>query len=367
MNKKMLILAVMLGCVAMIALFCGTAVAKVTGQCAGCHTMHNSQGGNVVASVGGPYGALLVADCVGCHTGSAAGNTGSNVTPFVHATAAPIYGADGTTGDTLAGGSFWWVAQAGNKTKGHNVEGIPGVFFDMLPPGYPGDGRGGRLPTWGATQQPTCAGTYGCHGDPAKLGNAAGIAGAHHGTVNFGYRWLKGIAGLEWNTPGITGGKWEYKPTATAHNQYKGVDRTSETFDDATTISSLCGQCHGNFHAHVDLSEGTWNTPWKRHPTDFDMGNVSTLEYGSYNTPGATTGREYSVSVPVASATVTSVLSEVFVGVDDAIVTCISCHRAHGTPNDDLLRWAYTMDAASSAPGTDNTGCFVCHTTKDDA
>ncbi|MCK4488054.1 MAG: hypothetical protein KAU38_15015, partial [Desulfobacterales bacterium] len=45
------------------------------------------------------------------------------------------------------------------------------------------------------------------------------------------------------------------------------------------------------------------------------------------------------------------------------IVMCLSCHRAHGTPNNDLLRWAYTMDAGS---GTDNGGCFICHTTKGD-
>jgi predicted CXXCH cytochrome family protein len=41
----------------------------------------------------------------------------------------------------------------------------------------------------------------------------------------------------------------------------------------------------------------------------------------------------------------------------DAIVTCISCHRAHGSPYYKLLRWDYA--------GSISTGCAYCHTSKD--
>ncbi len=63
-----------------------TAIAGVTGECANCHTMHNSQGGASVSHAGsgaawnggqltggsdtGPQDNLLVSDCVGCHSSS---------------------------------------------------------------------------------------------------------------------------------------------------------------------------------------------------------------------------------------------------------------------------------------------------------
>jgi predicted CXXCH cytochrome family protein len=94
------------------------------------------------------------------------------------------------------------------------------------------------------------------------------------------------------------------------------------------------------------------------------MGNVdSKSDYSEYG--GAT--HTYSVVAPVGSTDVSTVLSSVYAtpgGADDAIVTCISCHRAHGTPYDDLLRWDYAT--CVSAGGNDECGCFACHTTKDD-
>ena len=52
--------------------------------------------------------------------------------------------------------------------------------------------------------------------------------------------------------------------------------------------------------------------------------------------------------------------------VNDAIVTCVSCHRAHGSANDDLLRWDYAdMDAGTTTVGVVGSGCFKCHSLKD--
>src|SRR4030042_769619 len=52
----------------------GVALAKVSGQCANCHTMHYSQDGGVPtgASAGGPFPVLLLGGCMGCHSNSAA-------------------------------------------------------------------------------------------------------------------------------------------------------------------------------------------------------------------------------------------------------------------------------------------------------
>lgn len=351
--------------------------AKVTGVCSDCHTMHNSQDGTYDTTLAGasltdgPYSALTKGDCVGCHTGTNTGTgTRSNNIPYVYTTSGVDYSDDGTTGNTLAGGNFYWVTL--DDAKGHNVEGIVDADGTITtPPGFD-TGRAsadGTTPgsTW-ASNRLTCGGTYGCHGTHAADTNSWGaISGGHHTnssgaitspgtTAPGGYRFLVGIAGYE-------DSDHEYQPTTTAHNQYKGVDDPGQT-SDTSTISYLCAQCHGEFH------DGTGNigsaSPWLRHPTDFDMGNATGTEYESYN-GGSGTANTYSIIAPVGSATVSSVLSSVNITTANgtAIVTCISCHRAHGTPNDDLLRWDYS--GISAGGGSSNAGCFICHTTKDDS
>ena len=71
----------------------------------------------------GPNAALLVNDCVGCHSGAAALKGTSNEIPVVLRTVAPT----GTgVGKSLAGGDFYWV-DAGNSTKGHDVVDLPNI------------------------------------------------------------------------------------------------------------------------------------------------------------------------------------------------------------------------------------------------
>lgn len=318
--------------------------------CAQCHTMHYSQGGGILTEWGttGPYKALVTKDCIGCHTGT---NTGANKTPYVLSVDAPAYGETGTesTTNTLAGGNFYWVQT--EDSKGHNVEGIAGIdqTWNNIPPG--GSDLG---------QQLTCAGRYGCHGDPNIEGNFESLLGAHHtkdsvidgSSVGKSYRFLYQVLGYEDDD-------WEYRPTATEHNQYRGIDRSSDTQKDPSTISALCARCHGDYHQ--DISSGAWGSPWLRHPTDYDLGNTALgSEYRNYpgnygSAPGA-----YSVIAPVASEDVSAPKSTVNFQ-NDTIVTCISCHRAHGTPYPRLLRWNYF-----GWPGTTEVnGCHACHTTKD--
>ena len=103
--------------------------------------------------------------------------------------------------------------------------------------------------------QVTCAGANGCHGTHVALqDDNAGIRGGHHAnatgslttatTVGNSYRFLIGIHGYE-------DSDYEYHPTASAHNQYKGVARTGADLTDKTTISWSCGECHGKFHTEA--------------------------------------------------------------------------------------------------------------------
>ena len=331
--------------------------AQVTGQCVNCHTMHNSQGGASMSATSTVYRSLTKGDCVGCHTGGATDLTDNNI-PKVNHTAAPAA--------TLAGGSFFWAQTV--DAKGHNVKGVSSV-----------DGVLGNTPPGGAAlgSQLTCAGTTGCHGDRAQGDEYAALSGSHHappqnsggvaGAVDGSnlvnsYRFLNG-------TKGIEAADWEKTVSAAAHNQYYGVARTTDAAV-AQPISALCGQCHGAFHASsaahaandVGISySNNMTSPWVRHPTDFDMFTVKAKEYGDYGGNGV---NAYVPQAPVASNSIAAVKSTVLQTAGDAIVTCISCHRAHGSDQADLLRWDYTaMTAHASAGG--NVGCFACHTTKD--
>ena len=351
--------------------------ALVSGPCTDCHTMHYSQGGEALSvwGSGGPYDALLTVDCIGCHTGD---NLAGGEVPFVmpENPALISYGGVNGTGTeagstTLAGGSFYWVLSS--DTSGHNVAGYCNYDSTMLvaadgnlPPGFvfgrpAGDGSTPGGGSWG-THQVTCAGTYGCHGSHATTNQTQAIHGGHHALsgseITFpqhsptDYRMLVGIAGIE-------DSDWEFQPTVSSHNQYHGVDDPGST--DTSTISYFCSQCHGRFHFNDDGPAPTIS-PWLRHPTNFDLSGASSSEYDNYNdTVGVGV---YSLVAPVASdlglPANQGVVQEMVMepgSSDDAIVTCLSCHRAHGSRHYKSLRWNY----AGSVTGGD---CAVCHTEK---
>jgi len=382
--RKSYVKILTLGAAVAVGIMASDADAKVTGKCDDCHTMHNSQNGqNWIDTQGRQMGdtpgrALTTGDCVGCHsstTNTVLGGTSNNI-PIVFSTGDP-----GTT--ILAGGNFYWVNQAGGDAKGHNVIGINSLDpMGMTPPGYrfddvfapTGGSKAGNNGTW--TSQLTCAGTYGCHGKHSDPDDFRDISGAHHGggtldgsTVAQSYRFLMGITGIE-------DSQWEYAPNDVAdvrdggkHNVYKGKARNADTTDNVKeTISFLCAECHGNFHSNstggtpaVDgMDDANFLSPWIRHPTDIDLkqaNNYSSSEYKDY---------QFNHLWPVGVDTLASEVPGAKSTGSDSIVLCISCHRAHGTDEPDLLRWKYSDMSAHNKESTDaNVGCFGCHTTKD--
>ena len=367
---------------AFLMVFGSPAMAKVTGVCSNCHTMHYSQTPwpEWWNSSGGPYRALTVNDCLGCHSADSGvtKTLGTSTVPVVFTTTEPTYTVTGLVagvGEVLAGGNFYWADTS--DAKGHNVSGIGSTTFTE-PPGYSQAENYGRPATWDMSKF-TCAGTYGCHGKPDVEDPFAAISGAHHtddsclklatyddteagSIVGKSYRFLLGIKGIEDND-------WEKTASSSEHNVYLGEDRTSDAISSTHTISYLCAECHGDFHSgtgNKGMDDDNFGSPWLRHPTDYDMGNVQSKEYGNYGAPG-TTDHSYSVIAPVGWAALSANMPiDKVTFSDDTIVLCVSCHRAHGTPNDDILRWDYSlMDAGSSDdPRNEKGGCFICHTTK---
>ncbi|OKY74928.1 MAG: hypothetical protein BM485_10840 [Desulfobulbaceae bacterium DB1] len=352
--------------------FSTVASAKVSGACANCHTMHNSQDGSPLVHSGAgvgwtadgtlaggststaPVQSLLIADCVGCHsstTDQTIVDLGSSKIPIVFNTT-----ADYPT-KALAGGNFQKVAKGQEfHGYGHNVYGI--TTQDIKLTEAPGNTR--------------CSGvTSSCHKTLAAAPNGenyyrGGCRGCHynvyHHEDNDHYRFLNShdepqgayVTGIEHEA-------WEHpdQTSVSEHNFYKGYDKTTVpgkgqggdgvVLKTSHSISSYCAGCHNAFHNN----DGTGTSVWLRHPTDIAL--PTTGEYAQYNPVTS-----YEIQSPVAWIDPSTPQRQ------EAIVMCLSCHRVHGSEHADILRWDYSKMIAADAGDAEGTGCFVCHTTKDD-
>jgi len=336
---------------ALLLLFPFHVLAKVSGSCANCHTMHNSQDGNVVDAAG-PNNQLLkgfgqVNYCVGCHSAASGATWQDAVTgaPIVWNQSEPTFNSQ----KGLAGGNFYWVSQNSDTWDkyGHNVYGIIGQDRNL-------NEAPGNVNCQGLTSP--------CHKTLAAAPqsdnfNKGGCEGCHynvsHHSDNGSYRFLNGHESASHTVDGIEDPNWEYSPSQANQNTYKGYDGPAPdgaTLATTHSISTFCGGCHHEFHRDVHI--GGTSSPWVRHPTDFKL--PQTGEYAGYD-PTTT----YSNEAPVAYITPLSPTRS------GAVVMCLSCHRPHGSQNPDMLRWDYNGMIAGTSGATAGTGCFTCHTEKD--
>ena len=370
--------------------FAQQAVGQVKGQCSTCHTMHNSQNNSKMVYMGtsgatawagwngsavlqggtaapSPQASLLVSDCVGCHTST----TGDTIITIGSTRVPIVFNTGGYPANPLAGGNFYRVAQSGGDAYGHNVRGISaqdGALITLGAPGTVGCSNSCHVTltlTDAQTDGQRKNGCQGCHqsvkhhgSDPA--GSPVGAAGGY-------YRFLSAPPGHDMvgggGVHGIEDPNWEQNPTASNHNAYYGG--TGADDEDPESIGKFCAGCHYNFHSpgFVTTMWGTDNgggvNPWFRHPADYAIPNSG--EYLNYTV--------YSPTVPIArpESSLTGGVgysSTVRPGTDK--VFCLSCHRAHGSQYSDMLRWSYSMMVPGTTGAGAGTGCFVCHSDKDD-
>ncbi|MBN2373194.1 hypothetical protein JXL19_05355 [bacterium] len=355
--------------------------AKVIGVCSNCHTMHYSQNGTQEPEWGdeGPYGYLLTKDCLGCHTATDGGTWKDPVTgaPIVYNLSEPSYGIEyNGVKQGLAGGNFYWVEHL-DDTRGHNI--FPGNPDDNLAiaPGeawaYSPDGCGSNS-CHSNLDRPFQAsqsfdpihgylnGRYGCRGCHMVSGynRFSQIKSWHHANDSGPvvdskeegwFRFLSGhYSGYEHGVAGIEDDDWQYTYSKSDHNEYLGKQVASGTGSfvsiGANTMTAFCCGCHGVFHVKKSAGE------WIRHPVDRII--PITNGYELYT--------EYDPLVPVARPDLTGWTgprATVNQGgtVQKDMVMCLSCHRAHGSPYPDILRWDYSTIM-------DEKGCITCHTTK---
>lgn len=357
--------------------------AGVTGSvCSTCHTMHNSSDGTfmgVGTDVATEQPSLTKDSCLGCHTAS--GDTSTNTD-----TSAPAVNHTGAFSSMLAGGDFSYAIATDNN--GHNPYQLEAITdtLDKNPPGN----TDATVFNSGTDQlscaMSTAANVSGCH----ELGGhhtnnnssspAADVYWADGTSVGNSYRFL--IEPDPTNHPGefIKGGEvgdWEWSGAGNqTHNLYWAGSGTD--FEDHQSISGLCTACHGDFHGIDQVadvsSSGTGYAdggPWTRHPTDFPLDNAGVP--AAYR---ANWDANYDWEVPLGTTVepTTDVNGKItdmanYDGYDAAnldMVLCISCHRVHGSPYANILRWDYgTMLAGGGTGSVNDSGCFKCHDDKD--
>ncbi len=349
----------------------GYAEANAKGKCGSCHSMHNSHDGAAGVEEGEEGASIMLngSTCWDCH---AKGNA-HNIDPT---TGTPQVMHNG--GTDLAGGNFAYIT--GDKkgvsgdamSRGHNINytGVEDVGYGTYPPG---DKHGNA--SAGLNEKTfTCAGTFGCHGDRTVDDQYAAVRNAHHyddsalafGSIDMNeqalqdgevsdkvgssYRFLMGVKGGE-------DADWQATSGPEDHNEYFGSSNmgiSSRNEPAGNTISGLCAECHGNFHG-AGATQGSAMSLWKRHPTDISMPGSGT-EYAGYTV--------YDPDVPVARTIIPQYPSGE-VNPDestDDIVICLSCHTAHASRYENMLRFDY-YDMMAGDPSKSG-GCFVCHTEK---
>jgi hypothetical protein len=331
--------------------------------------MHNSEQGAAVAftldSSGSrhtrkePFANLLRTDCLGCHTRADAetiNHLEDSVIPVVFNLTEPTYPPKGSSTSTLAGGNFHWLVSKGDP-YGHNVNGIGGDDYRFPPNQAPGGTvQIGECVNCHATLATAESGCLGCHVPLHHAASESVVVGREQGW----YRFLGSVMQRDdqeeappEGVVGIEAQDWEQSPQQSMHNTYQGSSRPYVSYLESGSINQKCTGCHRDFH-----NETTAGTSWIRHPNDVvipDAGEF--IGFTSYNP-----------LVPVARQRVTSNdagFSSINRGSD--LVSCISCHRPHGSPYPAMLRWGYRdwpgQDSHTGKPAVN--GCAVCHTNKD--
>ena len=281
-------------------------------ECAGCHTMHNSQDGALVTDAGGHAYLLKAANstdtCLNCHANYGQFRSGTGYGP---------------------GGDFYWVTKTFSWTAhGSTVEST-------------GDSHGHNVisPTHGIAADQTLLAAPGGTFDSDWLT----CTSCHDPHGNQSFRLLYGTA----LGPIYVGGRYNFTagaPVALGNSRttYVGANNGNETDAKHTIYKSgmgdWCANCHTNFH-----SDNTTNFV---HPIDEALDGLAD-NYNAYVSSDDLTGGSQATAywglVPFEAVNVDFATADpknytMGPAANDQ-VTCITCHRAHASAFEDAARW----------------------------
>ena len=318
--------------VAVVAIFAAPAAAFHDGgvaHCNGCHTMHNSQGGAIMADGGSPgqgisnyllLGATPSDTCLRCHAGDGGSYHVLASDPLVPT-------------DERGAGDFVFLLED-NVNDGHAGATNPIAGYaaghNIVAPGHGISADPVLTTAPGGTFPAADMACSSCH-DP-------------HGTDSF--RLLYGANRLV-RTDGSTYLFPNAAPTAEGLGLFFGVESNSNHTAYQGGMSAWCGNCHGDFHN---------NAAALIHPSGVPLGSDIASAYNAYNgttdcvnNPAASglpcgTGTQptaYLAQVPFEDPanTTTSTAGPS----SGSVVMCLTCHRAHATSSPDAGRWDFNV------------------------
>lgn len=380
---------------AAIALSYGNAYAFHSGgvaECNGCHTMHGSYEGKQVTGHDGvtpipvPYlqaGPYLLkgndqsSACLNCHSGPTLSSYHVLTYPLPAAGAAPV--------NFTPGGDFAWLDKTYNwevrsqtfeeskgERKGHNVVAADyGLAADTVLTVAPG----GTYPNTALT----CASCHDPHGKYRRLADGSIVDGKTttlpiigNGSYNNSkdptswgavgaYRILGGVGYAPKSA--ATFPFVNTVPIAVAPSGYNKVesDTTINRVAYGAGMSEWCANCHAGIHLNQAYVSGQ---PGLRHPAGNGAKLPATIlaNYDSYVKTGDLSGTNagsYNTLAPFEEGSTDLVALKNLTGnvktgpvAGSANVSCMSCHRAHATGFDSMLRFPLAADYMTAADAT---------------
>ena len=374
-----------------------------TAYCEGCHTMHNSFQSTSMIVAGGAAnplasntyllkGADQSSTCLFCH---GKGNTLSSYHISTQSIVSVGNQPAGIPQQMTPAGDFSWVkinyktvGSTGTGTgerHGHNI-----IASDYS---YVADATNTKAPGATTTYLASGLNCISCH-DPHSDArrdstgaivhrNPTGTFPTIKGSGSYGaavtgpnyavgvYRFLGGTGYAPKSNPSLP--FTAEAPLAVVPSTYNRGESTAETHVAyGSGMSEWCANCHNSMLSQSYVS----GTPGHPHPAGAIISNATILSnYNAYVKSGDMSGTQgYTSLVPVeegAAATYASLASDATntpgIGYTTAqagaVVMCLSCHRAHATAFDSMIRWynsdtfitedaAYFTSANGSAPNT---------------
>ena len=276
-------------------------------HCNGCHTMHNSQDGALVdpdSPNGNPW--LLIDStpsdvCLSCHERSRG---------------AVLWETPNSPAAQRGAGNFIFLLDD-NLNDGH------GGATDPIP----GDAAGHNInaPGYGVATDATLTTAPG-GSFPASI---MGCTSCHDPHGNASFRLLYGIGtvqGQPFTNPA---------PEAEGLSLFGAGESQSNHTAYHGGMSAWCGNCHGDFHN---------NNTMLIHPSGSALGGIAQT-YNLYNgTSDQTGGTQATAYLPdVAFEDPAMTTSSTTGPVGGSQVSCITCHRAHGSSGPDAGRWDHNV------------------------
>jgi cytochrome c peroxidase len=345
-------------------------------DCGGCHAMHSPRTGGTALLIGADYSST----CLSCH--AHADTSPSNY----HVMTYPVPAAGSPPVEQTPGGDFAWLLKTytftvrgtttteNGQDHGHNVVAADfGISADTNYTTAPGG-------TFSSSNL-ACNSCHDPHGKYRRIGGDTGYTIATTGAPIMGsgsynnsavptatqavgsYRLLAGMGYSQ--DAGTTSIPYPGAPIASAPSTYNQSEATNQvrvaygtasTGSGKTSWGQWCATCHSGMH-----SSGNYV-----HPTDQSLGSTISGIYGTYVSSGNLTGTpasSYLSLVPFMENTDSYTQLKGHAKSDGSQlggpgtsdqVSCLSCHRAHASGFQNMLRWEMNGEFITYADGSGN-------------